>query len=156
MGPGSTTIRASVDGVTGTAHVGVVVADTTFALTQFNGSPLPVLIAADSVMINGVPEFDEVYADAGTLVLSGLAQERYQLDVQYSQYHVIRTGDTVQRELRFRIAASSITGSSRWPRTAAWRCSRSSSARTWNTRRCFSLTATSCTTEFRATTPSST
>lgn len=103
VGPGSTTIRASVDGVAGTAHVGVVVADTTFALTQFNGSPLPVLIAADSVMINGVPEFDEVYADAGTLVLSGLAQERYQLDVQYSQYHVIRTGDTVQRELRLRI-----------------------------------------------------
>ena len=100
VGPGSTTIVASVDGVTGTAHVGVVVADTTFALTQFNGAPLPALVAADSVMFNGVKEFDEVYADAGTLVLSGLAQERYNLGVHFSQYHVIRTGDTVQRELR--------------------------------------------------------
>lgn len=100
VGPGSTTIAASVDGVTGTAHVGVVIADTTFALTQFNGAPLPALVAADSVMFNGVKEFDEVYADAGTLILSGLAQERYNLGVHFSQYHVIRVGDTVQRELR--------------------------------------------------------
>lgn len=100
-GPGSTTIRASVDGVTGTVSAKVVIADTTFALSQYNGSPLPVLIAADSVLINGVPEFDEVYAESGMLVLSGLAQLRYQLDVRYSQYHVIRTGSTVQRELRF-------------------------------------------------------
>lgn len=103
VGPGSTTIRASVDGVTGTAHVGVAIADTTFALTQFDGSPLPVLILADSIVINGVAEFEEVYADSGTLVLSGLAQERYNLNVRYSAYHVIRTGDTVQRELRLQI-----------------------------------------------------
>jgi hypothetical protein len=100
VGPGSTTIRASVDGVTGTAPVGVVIADTTFALAEYNGSPLPVLVAADTVMFNGVPEFDEVYAESGTLVLSGLLQLRYQLDVHYSQYHVIRTGNTVTRELR--------------------------------------------------------
>ncbi len=100
VGSGSTTIAASVDGVTGTAHVGVVIADTTFALTQFNGAPLPALVAADSVMFNGVTEFDEVYADAGTFILSGLAQERYNLGVHFSQYHVIRVGDTVQRELR--------------------------------------------------------
>ena len=102
LGPGSTTIRASVDGVTGTAHIGVVVADTTLALTHYNGAPLPVLVAADTVMINGVKEFAEVYADSGSLVLSGLAQERYNLSVRYSQYHVTRTGDTVQRELRLR------------------------------------------------------
>jgi hypothetical protein len=101
VGPGSTTIRARVDGTTGTANVSVAIADTTFALSQFNGSPLPVLIAADSVLINGVPEFDEVYAESGTLVLSGLTQLRYQLDVRFSQYRVTRTGDTVQRELRF-------------------------------------------------------
>jgi hypothetical protein len=100
-GPGSTTIRASADGVTGTARVNVVIADTTFALSQYNGASLPVLIAADSVLINGVPEFDEVYAESGTLVLSGLAQLRYALDVRYSQYHVTHTGNTVQRELRF-------------------------------------------------------
>jgi hypothetical protein len=102
VGPGLTTIRASVDGVAGTARVGVVIADTTFLLTHFNGAPLPVLVAADSVMFNGVKEFDEVYADSGTFVLSGLAQERYNLNVRYSQYHVIRTGDAVQRELRLR------------------------------------------------------
>jgi hypothetical protein len=100
-GPGATTIRASVDGVTGTASVNVVIADTTFALTQFNSSPLPVLIAADSVLVNGVPELDEVYAESGTFVLSGLMQLRYTLDVRFSQYHVIRTGNTVTRELRF-------------------------------------------------------
>jgi hypothetical protein len=100
VGPGSTTIHASVDGVRGTANVSVVIADTTFALSQFNGSPLPVLVAADSVMFDGVPEFDEVYAESGTLVLAGLTQLRYQLDVRFSQYHVIRTDSTVRRELR--------------------------------------------------------
>jgi hypothetical protein len=101
LGPGSTTIRATANGVTGTASVGVVIADTTFALTQYNGSPVPVLIATDSVTFNGVKELAEVYAESGTLVLSGLAQLRYQVDVRFSQYRVIRTGNTVQRELRF-------------------------------------------------------
>jgi len=101
VGPGSTTIAARADGATGTAHVGVVVADTSFLLTHYNGTPLPALVAADSVTIDGVKEFAEVYADSGALVLSGLLQERYTLRVRYSQYHVIRTGDTVQRELRF-------------------------------------------------------
>ena len=100
-GPGSTTIRATVDAVTGTAHVGVVIADTTFVLTHYNGAPVPVLVAADTVLFNGVPEFVEVYAEPGTLVPSGLMQLRYTLDVRFSQYHVTRTGDTVQRELRF-------------------------------------------------------
>jgi hypothetical protein len=53
------------------------------------------------VLFNGVKELAEVYAESGTMVLSGLAQLRYQLDVRFSQYHVIRTGNTVQRELRF-------------------------------------------------------
>ena len=97
-GPGSTTIRATIDGVTGTAHVGVVVADTTFSLTQFNGSPIPVLIAADSVRIDGVPAFAEVFAESGTFVLSGLAQLRYTLDVRFVQYLVNReTGERLQQ-----------------------------------------------------------
>ena len=99
-GPGSTTNRATVDGVTGTAHVGVVVADTTFSLTHYNGAALPVLVAADSVMFFGVKEYAEVYAESGTLVLSGLAQLRYKVDVRFVQYHVIReTGE--RREVRF-------------------------------------------------------
>ncbi len=101
MGAGTTTLRASVEGVTGTATVDVAAADTVYALTQYNGSPLPVLIAADTVTINGVKEFDEVYAEAGAFVVSGVLQKRYQIDVRYTQYHVIRTGDTVTREPRF-------------------------------------------------------
>lgn len=100
VGPGSTTIVANADGATGTAHVGVVVADTTFVLTHYNGAALPVLVATDSVTFNGVKELAEVYADSGTLVLSGLAQERYTTGVHFSQYRVTRTGDSVQRELR--------------------------------------------------------
>ena len=100
-GTGSTTIRASVDGVTGAAPADVVFADTTFALTQYNGSPLPVLIASDSVTINGTKEFDEVYADSGIFVVSGIVERRYQIDVRYTQYHVIQTADGVIREPRF-------------------------------------------------------
>ena len=100
-GPGSTTIRASVDGVTGTTPAEVVPADTTFALTQYNGSPLPVLIAADTVTIDGKKEFDEVYAESGTFVESGVLQRRYQIEVRYTQYHVTRTADSVTREPRF-------------------------------------------------------
>lgn len=96
-GPGSTTIRAHVDGVTATAPVEVVNLDTTFALTHFNGSPLPVLIDADTVEFNGVKELAELYAESGTFVLSGLLQKRYQLDVRFTQYAVTRTGTTVTR-----------------------------------------------------------
>jgi hypothetical protein len=102
VGPGSTTISATVDGVTGTAHIDVVAADTTFELTHFNGTVLPVLVAADSVIFDGQKEFAEVYVDAGTLVLSGLLQERYTITVRVSQYHVFTVGGIVQRELRFR------------------------------------------------------
>lgn len=100
VGLGSTTIRATVDSVIGTLPVNVVNADTTFALTQYNGSPLPVLVAADTVTIDGVKEFDEVYAEAGTFVLSGVLQKRYLIDVRYTQYHVIQSGDSVIREPR--------------------------------------------------------
>ena len=100
-GPGSTTIRASVDGVSGTTPAEVVAADTTFALTQYNGSPLPVLIAADTVTIDGKKEFDEVYAESGTFVESGVLQRRYQIEVRYTQYHVTRTADSVTRVPRF-------------------------------------------------------
>jgi hypothetical protein len=103
VGRGSTTIRASVEGVTGTASVGVVDADTTFALTDYEGSPLPVLVETDSVSADGEVQLFEIYADSGTLVLSGLLQERYQLDVEYAGYRVIQSGGTVRRELVARI-----------------------------------------------------
>jgi hypothetical protein len=68
------------------------------------------LVAADTVIFNGVKEFDEVYVDSGTFVLSGLQQERYKVFLQVSQYHVTRTGDTVQRDLRFRHPAENDRG----------------------------------------------
>jgi len=101
VSPGMTTIHAAVGGIAAAALVNVVDADTAYALTHYNGSPLPVLVAADTVMINGQKEFDEVYADSGTFVLSGVVQKRYQIDVRYTQYHVIRDGDTVTRVPRF-------------------------------------------------------
>jgi hypothetical protein len=101
VGPGWTTIRASVDGVVGTAHVSVVVVDTTFALTAFNGSPIPLLVAVDSLVVDSVTEFFEEYVDAGALVLSGLLQRRYALEVRSSIYQVFQAGDSVRRELRF-------------------------------------------------------
>ena len=101
VSPGMTTIHAAVGGIAAAALVNVVDADTAYALTHYNGSPLPVLVAADTVMIDGEKEFDEVYADSGTFVLSGVVQKRYQIDVRYTQYHVIRDGDTVTRVPRF-------------------------------------------------------
>jgi hypothetical protein len=100
-GAGSTTIRASVDGVTGTAHVAVAVVDTTLALTALNGSPIPLLVMEDSLLVNGETEFFEEYVDAGALVLSGLLQKRYEIEVRSSIYQVFGTGDTARRELRF-------------------------------------------------------
>jgi len=79
------------------------VMDTTFALTEYDGSTLPLLVTADSVLVDGVKELEELDLDAGTLVLSGLLQRRYQLDVRESVYRVVRTGDMVQRELRFQV-----------------------------------------------------
>jgi hypothetical protein len=99
-GAGATKIRATVDGVTGTANVSVVVADTTFALNEFNGSPLPFLIAADSVMNLGVKEFHEVYVDQGKFVLSGLAQLRYNVEVGFTEYAVFNENGVVRREFR--------------------------------------------------------
>lgn len=103
LGPGSTTIVARVDDVVGTAHVGVVDADTTFALTDYQGSPLPVLVERDSFVVDGEQRIFEFYADSGRLVLSGLLQERYQIDVEYSGYRLIQSGDTVERELLLQV-----------------------------------------------------
>ena len=98
VGPGSTTIRARADGVTGTAQVGVAVFDTTFSLTHYQGAPLPALADKGSIIADGEELFFEIYADSGTLVLSGLLQERYELDVEYSYYRLIGSGDAVERE----------------------------------------------------------
>ena len=102
VGAGSTTLRARVDDAVGTAHVGVVDADTVFALTGYEGSPVPVLVETDSVSGDGETRYFDLYADSGTLVLSGLLQERYQVDVEYSGYRVTQPGDTVGRELVLR------------------------------------------------------
>lgn len=101
VGAGSTTIRATVDGVTGTARANVVIADTTLTLTEFQGAKVPVLISSDSVLIDGVPELAEVVAESGTLVLSGIKALRYQVDVRIIQYRVTRIDGIIQRVPRF-------------------------------------------------------
>ena len=103
VGAGSTTIRATADGVTGTATVGVVALDTTFSLTQYSGSPLPVLVETDTIVADADTLVYEVYADQGTLVLSGLLQRRYELDQTYGVYRVIRMADPAEREFVVRI-----------------------------------------------------
>jgi hypothetical protein len=99
-GAGTTHIRATVEGVTGSVSLTVAIADTTFALDQFNGHALPFLIAADSVMNLGVPEFHEVYIDRGKFVLSGLAQLRYQVEIDFTEYAVFNDNGVVRREFR--------------------------------------------------------
>jgi hypothetical protein len=107
---GSTTIRANVDGVTGAAAVDVVAVDTTLSLTQYEGAPVPVLVEADTVVTGGLPLVYEIYADGGTLILSGLLQKRYQLGVTYSIYRLVPDTDPAERTFVARISAQSDRG----------------------------------------------
>jgi len=99
---GATNVRASVDGVSASIPVDVVIADTTFLIDSFNGAALPVLLASDTVSWDGVKEYHEVWVEGGTLVLSGLAQLRYAVAIVYSEYNVVNEGGQVRRELRRR------------------------------------------------------
>jgi len=103
VGAGSTTIRAGVDGVTGTAQVGVVLADSVYALAEYTGFPVPVLAEVDTLVADGVPRLYEVHAETGALVLSGLLQRRYELDVTYSVYQVVGTEGAAERQFIMRV-----------------------------------------------------
>ena len=99
-GAGATNVRVTVDNVTRALPVNVVNADTAFELTEFNGSALPVFLIADSVEWDGVKEYHELYVERGTLVLSGLHQLRYKVDIKITEYNVITENGRVRREVR--------------------------------------------------------
>lgn len=88
---GTATIRATADGVSGTARVNVGLGATELNLNRLDGAPLPILVAADSVDYFGTREWHEVYVEGGTLQLSGGAQPRYAVSVRYVEYAVFTT-----------------------------------------------------------------
>lgn len=82
---GTTTIRATVDGVAGSAQIVVSPDSTVHELIRLDGVRVPVLVATDTVQVNGQPDIREVYLEGGTLTLSG-APLRYRVLLQYYEY----------------------------------------------------------------------
>lgn len=98
---GSTTIRATADGVTGTALVTIEPNDTRLSLSRFGGQTLPHFVLGDSVSTDGVREYHEIYVEGGTLRLSGGARPRYEIDVRYAEYNVRMVNGAKTLELRY-------------------------------------------------------
>jgi len=100
VAPGRATIRATADGVVGTAVVEVRDESAMLELSRVDGGRLPLLTDADTVEWDGVREYHEVFIERGTLVLTGGSTPRYAIDVKYVQYHV--TCPVGQRSYRIR------------------------------------------------------
>lgn len=88
ISPGVTFVRATSEGVTGSARV--VVSDTpaTHELVRVGTERLPLLVSADTVTWNGVREYHEVFLEGGTLELSGGQSPTYAIDIRYAEYRV--------------------------------------------------------------------
>jgi len=97
---GTTTVRATADGVTGTTQVEVVAGEVNFTLSQVDGSGVPIILFADTVTWNGLREYHEVQLSTGRLVLSGGSQPRYEVELRYEQYHVTGPQGNRTRTLR--------------------------------------------------------
>jgi hypothetical protein len=97
---GTTNVRATADGVSGTAKLTVIAADATFPLHQYDGVRLPAFVTGDSVTVFGVREYHEVFAEGGDLVLSTVGGSRYQVSIQYAEYNVRTVNGTKVYELR--------------------------------------------------------
>lgn len=102
VAPGITTIRATVEGVTGTAEVEVRAENATLSLARVGGVPLPLPISADTVTWNGTREYHETFIEGGDLKLSGGATPRYAINVRYAEYLV--TGPAGARTYTLRLA----------------------------------------------------
>lgn len=85
---GTTTLRATADGITGTLRVEVSATNAVLQLTHAGLTRLPMLVHADSVVWDGVREYHEVYLETGELKLLGGAQPRYEVTVRYAEYDV--------------------------------------------------------------------
>lgn len=88
VSPGVTFVRATSEGVTGSARV--VVSDTpaTHELVRVGTNHLPYLVSADTVTWDGVREYHEVFLEGGTFELSGGQSPTYALDIRYAEYRV--------------------------------------------------------------------
>ena len=100
VSPGTATIRATADGVVGTARVDVIAENAAFELRTADGARLPQLVASDTVMWDGVPEFHEVWRESGSLRLTGAGQPRYELEIKYAEYKVATVNGQRTMELR--------------------------------------------------------
>jgi hypothetical protein len=101
VAPGVTTVRATADGVTGSAQVTVTAQTTLTSLRTVDDTALPILVARDTVDYFGTRELHEVYIEGGQFGVSAV-QGRYDLDVRYVEYAVFTTGDVTTRALRLR------------------------------------------------------
>lgn len=85
---GVTLVRATSEGVVGTARVEVSARPATHELRRVGGDRLPQLVSADTVTWDGVREYHEVFLEGGTFQLSGGANPTYAIDVRYAEYRV--------------------------------------------------------------------
>ena len=88
ISPGVTTVRATADGVTGSARVEIADTPATHELARVGNDRLPHFVAGDSVMWNGERQYHEVFLEGGSFVLSGGAAPTYSIDLRYAEYVV--------------------------------------------------------------------
>lgn len=88
LAPGATRLRASVSGLEGWARVEVAAAPRVLQLERYEGAALPLLVHAETVEWNGVPEYHEVYVAGGSMMLTGAPEPRYEMVVRYEEYAV--------------------------------------------------------------------
>jgi hypothetical protein len=82
---GVATIRATVEGISGTAQVTVKADNADLEVTHFNGVRLPALLATDTILVDGKPEIREVWFESGSLVMSGTPL-KYRIKLNYYEY----------------------------------------------------------------------
>jgi Bacterial Ig-like domain (group 2) len=85
---GEAAITATVDGGSATKRVVVSGADAAFALTRYEGKPLPSVISVDSTLVNGAVQVREIHVDSGALRLTGAPRPAYSTEVLYGEYDV--------------------------------------------------------------------
>jgi hypothetical protein len=106
IAPGVTTLRATADGVTGTARVEVDADNAVLNLSKHNGTALPVMLHADTVMWNGEREYHEVWLEGGQLSLTGDLTPRYTVSVRYVEYAVRIVNGQRQSSIRLAYSAN--------------------------------------------------
>lgn len=97
---GTATIRATAEGVSGTAQVTVAGEPTTLNLSKLDGNSLPKLLSADTVWFEGVREFHEVYLESGVFSLSG-SPLRYNIAIRFAEYNVTMVNGRREMQLRY-------------------------------------------------------